>query len=95
MYTKIQKNPNLILFQIKQANNKILKILIKLMMKIGQQMKIIIVIKIKKVRMKILMERKIKINKFNKNLAANITFENAIKNVQNAKNSSLVGYVMI
>ena len=88
MKSKIQKNLNLNLSQIKQTNNRFLKII---MMKTGLQMKIIII----KVHLKILKKRKIKINKFNKNLAANITFENAKKNVQNAMNSSHVDYAMI
>ena len=88
MKLKIQKNLNLNLSQIKQTNNRFLKII---MMKTGLQMKIIIV----KVHLKILKKRKIKINKFNKNLAANITLENVKKNVQNAMNSFHVDYAMI
>lgn len=50
---------------------------------IGQQMKKIKAIKIKKMYLKILMGKKMKKNMFNKNLGADIIFVNVKKNAQN------------
>ena len=61
---------------------------------IVQQMTTKIMIKAVIVRLKI-PKKMIKIYKLIRNLVANITFENATKDVQNAKNSSLVDCVMI